>query len=134
MSTQIKHFTHLDTWQKNHDLVLKVYRLTKKFPKDELFGLVSQIRRAVCSITGNIVEGYGRYHYNDKIRFYVMARGSSSEVQDYLIIAKDLGYISEGEFNQIKVISFEGYKLICGLIQSTEKFRDFKNRGYSNSI
>lgn len=121
----IKHFSHLITWQKNHKLVLEVYKLTKKFPKDELFGLVSQTRRAVCSITGNIAEGYGRYHYNDKIRFYTIARGSSSEVQNYLIIAKDLDFITKDDFNNIKITSFEGYKLICGLIQSTEKFRDF---------
>ncbi|MDD5071499.1 MAG: four helix bundle protein [Patescibacteria group bacterium] len=77
-SETIKHFTQLFAWQKNHNLVLQVYKLTKKFPKDELFGLVSQIRRAVCSITGNIAEGYGRYHYKDKIRFYTIARGSSA--------------------------------------------------------
>ncbi|MFH1677692.1 MAG: four helix bundle protein [Patescibacteria group bacterium] len=97
--------------------------MTKKFPKDELFALVSQIRRAVSSITGNIAEGYGRYHYKDKIRFYTIARGSAAEVQNYLIIAKDLGYITEEEFTQIKIISYEGYKLICGLIQSTDKFK-----------
>ena len=121
---KIQHFTHLYAWQKNHRLVLEIYQLTKKFPKDELFGLVSQTRRAVCSITGNIAEGYGRYHYKDKIRFYTIARGSSAEVQNYLIIAKDLGYITEEDLNKIKVISYEGYKLICGLIQSTDKFRN----------
>lgn len=121
---KITHFTHLFAWQKNHHLVLDVYRLTKKFPKVELFGLVSQIRRAVSSITANVAEGYGRYHYKDKIRFYTIARGSSAEVQNYLIIAKDLSYITESEFNQTKIISYEGYKLICGLIQSTDKFRD----------
>ncbi|MCG2701400.1 MAG: four helix bundle protein [Candidatus Falkowbacteria bacterium] len=120
----IKHFVHLNAWQKNHQLVLKIYRLTKKFPKDELYGMVSQTRRAVSSITANIAEGFGRFHYNDKIRFYTIARGSSAEVQNFLIIAKDLSYITEDEFNEIKVISFEGYKLICGLMQSTAKFRN----------
>ena len=121
---KITHFTHLNAWKKNHHLVLKVYQITKKFPKEELFGSTSQIRRAASSITANIAEGYGRYHYNDKIRFYTIARGSSAEVQNYLIIAKDLEYISIEDFNDIKVISFEGYKLICGLIQSTEKFKN----------
>lgn len=121
MNTQIKHFTDLFAWQKNHFLVLEIYKLTKKFFKDELFGLTSQIRRAVVSITSNIAEGYGRFHFKDIIKFYTIARGSSTEVRNHLIIAKDLGYITEEEFNKIKVISFEGYKLICGIIQSTEK-------------
>lgn len=120
---KIQHFTHLFAWQKNHQLVLQVYNLTKKFPKDKLFGLVSQIRRAVSSITGNIAEGYGRYHYKDKTRFYTIARGSSAEVQNYLIIAKDLNFITDDEFDKIKVLSYEGYKLICGLMQSTNKFK-----------
>jgi len=57
---KIRHFTHLISWQKANSLVLKIYKLTKNFPKDEMFGLISQIRRASCSITCNIAEGYGR--------------------------------------------------------------------------
>lgn len=121
---EVKHFTNLNAWKKNHELVLNIYNITNNFPKSELFGLISQIRRAVCSITGNIAEGFGRYHYNDKIKFYLIARGSSAEVQNYLIIAKDLNYISLENFNNIKITSFEGYKLICGLIQSIEKFKN----------
>lgn len=117
------HFTDLNVWQKNHKLVLEVYKATKQFPKEETFGLTSQIRRAVCSITSNIAEGYGRYYYKEKIRFYLIAKGSSAEVQNQLIIAKDLGYISETAFNQIKIISFGGYKLICGLVNATDKFK-----------
>ena len=118
---QIQHFTDLFAWQKNHKLVLEIYNATKSFPKKEMFGLTGQIRRAVSSITANIAEGYGRYHYKDKIRFYYIAKGSSTEVQNYLIIARDLDFINIEEFNRIKVISFEGYKLICGLIASTSK-------------
>jgi len=121
MQSNIKHFTDLLAWQKNHDLVLEVYQLTKKFPKDELFGLTSQIRRAVVSITSNIAEGFGRYYFNEKIRFYRIAKGSATEVQNQLIIAKDLKYITIEEFNKIKVVSFEGYKLTCGIIQAIEK-------------
>ena len=121
INIKIQHFTHLHAWQKNHQLVLEVYKLTKKFPKDELFGLTSQIRRAACSITANIAEGYGRYYYKEKKRFYTIAKGSSSEVQNFLIVAKDLDYINKKEFDKIKIISFEGFKLICGLIHSTDK-------------
>jgi len=121
MPTEIKHFTDLKAWQKNHELALAIYQLTKKFPKDEMFSLTSQIRRAGVSITSNIAEGFGRYYFKDKIRFYIMARGSSTEVQNQLILAKDLGYITSAEFNNIKVISFEGYRLICGIVAAMEK-------------
>ncbi len=115
----IHHFTHLIAWQKNHKNILKLYKLTKKFPKDELCGLISQIRRTASSITANIAEGYGRYHSKDRKRFYINARGSSTELQNHIILAYDLDYISEQEFNELKQEIFEGYKIICGLIKST---------------
>ena len=90
----IDHFTKLIAWQKNHELVLLIYKTTKRFPKNEMFGLTSQIRRAASSITANIAEGFGRYYPKDKTRFYYQARGSSSEVQDQMILAKDLKYLS----------------------------------------
>ncbi len=122
MSIQkIHHFTDLYAWQKNHQLALLIYQITKHFPKDELFGLISQIRRAVISITSNIAERYGRYHLNDRIRFYIQARGSNTEVQNHIILARDLNYINEDEFNQLKMLSFEGYKIICGLIKTTSE-------------
>jgi len=115
----IHHFTDLIAWQKNHQIVLKIYKITKKFPKEETFGLISQIRRASASITANIAEGYGRFHSKDRIRFYLYARGSSTELQNHLILAHDLSYITEKEFNELKINIFEGYKIICGLIKST---------------
>ena len=119
----ITHFTQLYAWQKNNELVLYIYKVTKNFPKDELFGLVSQMRRAAVSIIANIAEGYGRFHYKDKINFYIIARGSSAEVQNYLIVSKNLGYLTEKEYNEMRIFSDEGYKLICGLIQSTGKYK-----------
>jgi four helix bundle protein len=115
----IDHFTHLIAWQKNHKNTLKIYKITKKFPKDELFGLISQIRRAAASVTANIAEGYGRFHTKDRIRFYLHARGSNTELQNHLILAYDLRYITEEEYNELKISIFEGYKIICGLIKST---------------
>lgn len=121
-NNKIQHFTDLHAWTKNHGLILEVYKITKTFPKEELYGITSQIRRAAASITANIAEGYARYHFKDKIRFYLMAKGSSAEVQNFLIICKDLVLIDEEKYNSIKKTSFEGYKLICGLIASTAKF------------
>lgn len=91
---KINHFTDLDAWAKNHELALAVYEATKGFPEEEKFGLTNQLRRAASSITANVAEDYGRYHYKDKNKFYYQARGSSAEVQNHLILAKDLGYLS----------------------------------------
>jgi len=121
-NSNIRHFTHLITWQKSHELVLKIYEITKNFPKDELFGLISQLRRAVNSITCNIAEGYGRYHYKDKTRFYYQARGSNMEVQNLLILSHDLGYITDDDYEKLKILAYEGYKLLNGLIKSTDNF------------
>lgn len=122
-SFKIDHFTQLIAWQKNHKVVLRIYKVTKDFPKEELFGLISQIRRASASVTANIAEGYGRYHQKDRIKFYLNARGSNTELQNHLILAHDLKYIPDEIFNELKADIFEGYKIICGLINSTNNIK-----------
>ncbi|PIY93257.1 MAG: four helix bundle protein [Candidatus Magasanikbacteria bacterium CG_4_10_14_0_8_um_filter_32_14] len=115
----VKHFIDLIAWKKNHEFVLNVYLITKSFPREEMFGLTDQIRRASSSITANIAEGYGRYYIKDKLRFYYQARGSNTECQNHLILAHELNYIPDEDYNKIKIICFEGYKILCGLIKST---------------
>ena len=66
----VKTFYQLKVWQKAKDLCIEIYKTTQEFPKEELFGMTSQIRRASSSVCANIAEGFGRYHYNDKIRFF----------------------------------------------------------------
>jgi four helix bundle protein len=87
-----KHFEQLIVWQKAHQFVLNVYELTKRFPKEEVFGLVSQFRRASVSIPANIVEGYSKRGLKDKIRFLNIAQGSLSECEYYLRLTKDLKF------------------------------------------
>lgn len=87
-----KSFQELLVWQKAHKFVLSVYRLTKSFPKEEIYGLTSQFRRAAVSIAANIAEGFPKKSNLDKIRFYNIAQGSLSECQYYLILTKDLEY------------------------------------------
>jgi four helix bundle protein len=118
--TPIKSFEDLNTWKEGHKFVLLVYELTKKFPKEEMFGLVSQIRRAVVSITSNIAEGFSRQTYKDKLHFYSMALGSLTESQNQLIIARDLKYISQEEFKKIYEQSVVVSKLLNGLIKSSK--------------
>ena len=87
-----KSFQELGVWRKSHALVLEVYKLTKDFPKAELYGLTSQIRRAAISIPANIAEGFGRQSIVEKIRFFNIAQGSLNEVKYYLILINDLNY------------------------------------------
>ena len=115
------HFSDLDAWRVNHDVAVAIYRLTRKFPNSERFGLIDQLRRAASSVTANIAEGWGRYHFADKIRFYYQARGSNAEVQNFLILAKDLNFLTGDEFQSLIDKINQGFQLISGLIRSTEK-------------
>ena len=87
-----KSFEDLDVWKKAHAFVLEVYRLTEVFPKHELYGLPSQLRRAAVSIPANLAEGFGKPTKPDKLRFYGISQGSIEECRYYLILARDLGY------------------------------------------
>ncbi|BCX14369.1 MAG: four helix bundle protein [Patescibacteria group bacterium] len=118
---KIKNFTDLNAWKCAHQLVLKVYSLVKKFPNREQFILTSQILRAVISVTSNLAEGFGRRGVKEKIQFYFLAQSSLTEVQNQLIIARDVGYIHAREFSVIWEDVVLTHKLISGLIKSLEK-------------
>ena len=92
MREKAKSYKDLLIWQKSHSLVLEVYKITKQFPREESFGLTSQLRRAAVSVPANISEGFARKGTNDKLRFYTIAAGSLSEVSYYLLLAQELGY------------------------------------------
>ena len=119
---KIKDFTDLESWRYAHNLVLEVYRLTKKFPKSETFGLVSQMQRASVSITSNIAEGFGRHSYKEKVQFYYQAQGSLTELKNQLIISRDLGYITLSEFDTIHQILVPTHQLLQGLLRKTKTF------------
>lgn len=88
-----KTFQDLMVWQKGHQFVLEVYTMTKSFPKEEIYGLTSQFRRAAISITANIAEGYKRINKKEKLRFYNIAQASLEECRYFLIVSKDLNYL-----------------------------------------
>ncbi|MCK4592088.1 four helix bundle protein [Candidatus Parcubacteria bacterium] len=119
---KIKSFTNLQVWQEAHKLVLMIYQITKKFPKEELFSLVNQIRRAAVSITSNIAEGFSRRSFKEKIQFYYIALGSLTESQNQLLIAKDLGYLSQEEFNNIAKQTISVHKLLNAFIKKSKSF------------
>ncbi|MGH7195327.1 MAG: four helix bundle protein [Candidatus Saccharimonadales bacterium] len=115
---KINSFTQLTAWQKAHSLVLSVYGAAESFPASEQFGLTSQLKRAAVSISSNIAEGFSRRTKADKTHFYHMSLGSCTEVQNQLIIAKDLKFIPSKTFQDMANLTVEVNKLLNGLIKS----------------
>jgi len=93
-------FRNLEVWRFSHELTLGIYRATQTFPSDERFGLTCQLRRAACSIESNLAEGSGRGSDADFSRFVQMAVGSASEIQCQLLISRDLGYLSDLDYDR----------------------------------
>ena len=118
-------FETILAWQKAHVFVLKVYRTTRQFPRDELYGLASQFRRAAVSIEANIAEGYKKIGKADKLRFYNISQGSVEECRNYLILSRDLEFITIDQFIEMKNSLEETSKLLnsyChGLIDNISK-------------
>ncbi len=117
VSGKIKSFTDLQTWQIGHRLVLDVYKATRSFPKEEMFGLSSQVRRAAISFTPNIAEGFSRQSYKEKIQFYYISLGSLTEIQNQLLVARDVGYMTRDLFNLFANQTTVLNKMTNGLIK-----------------
>jgi four helix bundle protein len=99
----VKSFEDLNCWKISTDLRRRCSEIVKGFPKEEKYKLVDQIVRASRSVTANIAEGFGRYHYQEYIQFCRQSRGSLYELMDHFIVAKDEGYISDEELNNINI-------------------------------
>ena len=111
-------FEDLEVWKKAHKLVLGIYKLTRDFPKEEKFGLVSQMRRAVVSIPANLAEGFKKRTLKDKSNFYNIAQGSLEELRYYLILAKDLNYLTD--YQELNNATEEISRMLYGLIRSIQ--------------
>jgi four helix bundle protein len=92
-------FEEMPVWQKAMDLAVKVFSLTETLPRNEDYGLISQIRRSALSISGNIAEGFGRNHSKDKMKFYYNSRGSLTETKSHLIYGQRIGYFKQSDFD-----------------------------------
>lgn len=123
---KIKSFTDLYAWREGHKLVLRIYKETEKLPNKEIFGLVSQMRRCAVSVTSNIAEGFSRSTNRDKFQFYSIAQGSLTELQNQLLIARDVGYLKEDKFQEMAKQTQTVNKLINGL----KRIRNKQNTKY----
>jgi len=112
----LKSYKELIVWQKAYELTLLVYKETEIFPKSEIFGLSSQLRRASVSIASNIAEGYQRQHSGEYVQFLSIAFGSCAEVETQLLICKDLHYLPESNFTILNKILTEVGKMLYALI------------------
>lgn len=121
MAGKINNFDDLDAWKEGHKLVLIIYQVTKVFPKEENFGLISQMRRSAVSITSNIAEGFSRQSYKEKIQFYLISLGSITELRNQVIIARDVSYIKPDVFQDIEDQILKVHKITNGLIKKSKE-------------
>lgn len=119
--TKIKAFRDLDAWKEAHLLAVDIYSETKRFPREELFGLSSQMRRSAVSVTSNIAEGFNRFSIKEKTQFYAIALGSVSELDSQLDIAKDVNYMNKDDYLRLRDKAEQVHKIITGLIRVTKQ-------------
>ncbi|HLE35961.1 MAG TPA: four helix bundle protein [Candidatus Acidoferrales bacterium] len=114
----MRNFRNLQVWQKAHSLTLKVYKATASFPREELYGLTSQMRRASGSVPANIAEGYGREGPAEFARFLSIAMGSASELEYHLLLAHDLNYLGLPLYERLAKDAVEVKRMLTGLLKS----------------
>lgn len=120
----MQHFTDLKVWTIGMDLACEIYKLTRKLPKEELYGITSQLRRSSTSILANIAEGFGRYTFRDKAAKYTISRGECSEVEAFLLIIVAIGYVSEKDIQQARARIRHERQMLSGLIAACKRHGD----------
>jgi len=118
---KIKSFTELTVWQRAHELSLQIYKVTAGFPRAEIFGIVSQLRRASVSVPANIAQGFGRRTTKELLRSLQIAAGELEEVRHFLILSKDLGYIATPSFQKMTELCDSVGQLISALGRSLKE-------------
>ena len=119
----LKNYKELKVWQKSYQLCLEMYKVTKTFPKNEGFGLTSQMRRATRSIPSNIAEGYGRKTTPEYLRFLYIAYGSTCELETQMLLSGDLGYLNKENLSELQRDIGEVERMLKALIKSLENKR-----------
>lgn len=116
----MQHYRKIKVWERSHKITLKIYNITRSYPKDELYGITSQLRRSSSSICANIAEGANRTSNKDYVRFLRIAFGSASETQYFLELSKDLIYIDQETWYKLEKDINEIQKMLYGLIKSIQ--------------
>ncbi len=117
---KIKSFEDLEVWRKAHELTLLIYRLTRTFPPEERFGLISQLRRASSSVAANIAEGYGRRTTKELLRSLRIANGEAEETRYFSLLSKDLSYMNQQEFDTVNQLCRSVSQLLSALGRSLQ--------------
>jgi four helix bundle protein len=117
----VKDFKELKVWHKAYDLALSVYEVSRGFPREEMYGLTSQLRRAAVSIGANIAEGCGRRSDGELVRFLQIARGSASEVEHHLLLARDLKFLHATAHQNIEKRLQEVQRMLTSLVSSVQE-------------
>ncbi len=114
----MKDFKELKVWVKAHELTIAIYGVTRTFPRDEMYGLTSQLRRSTASIGANIAEGCGRHSDGEFARFLQIARGSASETEYHLLLARDLKFLSHDDHRSTEKLLVEVQRMLTSLVQT----------------
>ncbi|HWW00920.1 MAG TPA: four helix bundle protein [Candidatus Acidoferrum sp.] len=117
----MRDYTKIDAWRLTDDLTVAIYELTRSFPREELYGLTSQVRRASYSVPANIAEGSSRESKRDYLHFLYIARGSLSETQYFVHLAQRLGYLTAAEAQEFNSQTKRAFGCLHGLIRAVEK-------------
>jgi four helix bundle protein len=117
----MRNYRDLQVWKKAHDLTLALYRISQRFPREEIYGITGQLRRAAVSIGANLAEGCGRRSSSELARFVRIAMGSASELDYHLMLSRDLGFMTSDDFATASVTLTEVRKMLTSFLQSIEE-------------
>lgn len=120
---KIRNFEDLEVWQLGKELTLKIYEMTGHFPAAEIYGMMPQVKRAALSVPANIAEGFGRFHFMDKAKFYLNARGSLYELKSHLLIALELGFVTNEQCHAVVQLTEKLSLKLNNLITATREMK-----------
>jgi four helix bundle protein len=129
----MRNYRDLQVWKKAHDLTLELYRISQRFPREEIYGITGQLRRAAVSIGANLAEGYGRRTSTELARFVRIALGSASELDYHLLLSRDLGFMAADEFASASGALIEVRKMLTSFLNSVEEQIETRSRAAGTS-
>src|SRR6185437_1198083 len=129
----MRNYRDLQVWSKAHNLTLELYRVSRSFPREEIYGVTSQLRRAAVSIGANLAEGCGRRTSTELARFVRIAMGSASELDYRLLLSRDLGFMAANEFASASAVLIEVRKMLTSFLNSVEEQIETRSRAAGTS-